>query len=176
MPPTFHDPQLEAIYRNLLGAGQPPVTGTRATPADMPRRIQRPRTPGDIARAEGLDLGPLPPRPPHRGSARPARTPARFSPRQMVVDLLLEAHCPRPQALALATKWLQSLASPRLIPVWITAVGPTRYDTAAELARHGFTVVDLDRPLDGVSARRRLRHGEPVGQVVARLLACQQPR
>ncbi|MFC9734310.1 hypothetical protein ACFWGM_35630 [Streptomyces roseolus] len=173
MPPKFDDPELETLYRNLLGAGAAPAPGTRPTPANMPRRIQRPQTAADIARAEGLDLGPLSP---HRTRHRPARPARRVPARQLVIDRLLEAHVPRPQAPALASSWLRALSSPHLICAWITAVGPYHHETAAELACHGFTTGALETPLDGATARRRLRDGEPLGQVAARLLAHEQPR
>ncbi|MFJ6106039.1 hypothetical protein ACIQHY_34255 [Streptomyces sp. NPDC092359] len=168
MNPSFNAPELAAIYRNLVGGVLPPAEGERPTPANMPRRIQRSRTAADIARAEGLDLGPLASarRPVRRRPTLPARIPAR----QVVVDRLLEAGCPRPRAQALATDWLRALSSPYVICCWIAAIGPGQFSTAAELIRQGFGTDDLDTPLDGVSARRRLSDGEAPGQVVGRLL------
>ncbi|MGW9436087.1 hypothetical protein [Streptomyces sp. NPDC055607] len=173
MTPTFDDPSLTALYRYLTGTAEPPRTGQRPTPANMPRRIQRPQSAADIARTEGLDLGDMTrkPRPERRSRPRPPRR----SPLRVVMDHLLEAGCPRQEAAELAGRWLQADPTPEGVRRCMDTIGAHRPDVALQLRLHNLGADDLDVPIDGMTACRRLRDGEPIGQVIAALLAQRQP-
>ncbi|MDV5143192.1 hypothetical protein R1T08_02420 [Streptomyces sp. SBC-4] len=173
MNPTFDDPSIMAVYRYLTGAAEPPRTGQRPTPANMPRRIQRPRSAADIARAEGLDLGDMTRRP--RSERRSGPRPPRRSALRVVMDHLLEAGCPRQEAAELAGRWLQADPSAEGVRRWMDTIGAYRPDVALQLRLHNLGTDDLDVPVDGTPARRRLRDGEPIGQVIAALLTLRQP-
>ncbi|WP_435192313.1 hypothetical protein [Streptomyces sp. bgisy126] len=173
MNPTFDDPSLTALYRYLTGTAEPPRTGQRPTPANMPRRIQRPRSAADIARAEGLDLGDMARKPRSERRSRPR--PPRRSPLRVVMDHLLEAGCPRQKAAGLAGQWLQADPSPEGVLRWMDTIGVYRPDIALQLRLHNLDADDLDVLIDGTAARRRLRDGEPIGQIIAALLTLRQP-
>ncbi|WP_432063536.1 hypothetical protein [Streptomyces sp. S1] len=173
MSPTFDDPSIAAVYRYLIGAAEPPRPGQRPTPANMPKRIQRTQSATDIARAEGLDLGDMAsaPRPGRRSRPRPSRRSA-F---RTVMDVLAEAGCPRQGNTELAGRWLRVSPSPEVIRRWMNTVGAHRPDAALQLHLHDLCVEDLDVLVDGTPAHRLLRNGEPVGQIIAALLALRQP-
>ncbi|MFE5597540.1 hypothetical protein [Streptomyces sp. NPDC056549] len=173
MNPTFDDPSIEALYRYLIGAPEAPGPGQRPTPANMPQRIQRPRTAADIARAEGLELGDMARTP--RSGRRSGHCPSRRSARHVVVDQLVEAGCPRREAVEMADQWLRAEPTPEGVRRWVDRVGVRRPDIALQFRLHSLCVDDLDVLVDGMSARRRLRDGAPVGQVVAALLMLRQP-
>jgi hypothetical protein len=174
MNPTFDDPDLAAVYRYLIDGGEPPAPGQRPTPANMPRRALRPRTAADIARLEGLDLGDVPgPRRPTR-PRKPAAA-VRPSAFRQVFEYIAASGCSRPEASELAHRWLQTEQFLDGVRQWAGAVGVRHPHIARELLKHGVDVNDLDVLIDGTSARRRLRNGEPVGQIIAALLAARRP-
>ncbi|MGW0167744.1 hypothetical protein ACWDWT_21515 [Streptomyces sp. NPDC003343] len=168
--PTFNDPVEQAIYRLLIGAGEPPATDAQPTPAAMPKRATRPRDAADIARAEGLDLGDLRTR---RVVRRPGRRrPARPSAFKEVFDYLADAGCSRPEAYQLTRAWLDAgCVSLEEVHGWVRLVGKRQAHLVRELLLHGLAGEDLNLLIDGTPALRRLRNGEPVGQVVGALLA-----
>lgn len=173
MVPSFDDPELTAIARWLAGAATAPVADERPTPANMPRRTQRPATPADIARSVGLELGDAL-RPPRSQPVRRQRTrprPPRPSAFQETFDLMLEGHCSRDEAHRLARLWLEVEQSVVGVRRWTDLIGVQRPHAAQDLVAHGLGTEDLYTVLDGTAAYRRLRNGEPSGQVVAALLA-----
>jgi hypothetical protein len=93
----------------------------------------------------------------------------------VVVDYFLEAGCPRQEAAELAGRWLQADPSPEGVRRWMDAIGAHRPDAALQLRLHDLGAGDLGVLIDGTGARRRLRDGEPIGQVVAALLTLRQP-
>ncbi|MFJ6355162.1 hypothetical protein ACIQKB_37605 [Streptomyces sp. NPDC092046] len=173
MSPTFDDPSIMAVYRYLTGAAESPRTGQRPTPANMPQRIQRPRSAADIARAEGLNLGDMNRGP--RSHRRSGPRPQQRSALRVVMDRLLEAGCPRREAAELAGRWLQADPTPEGVQGWMDTIGVHRPDVALQLRLHDLGIEDLDVLVDGTLARRRLRDGEPIGQLIAALLTLRQP-
>ncbi|MFC9460467.1 hypothetical protein [Streptomyces sp. NPDC056983] len=52
---------------------------------------------------------------------------------------------------------------------WSEAIGPRSAPVAARLRDEGLELRDLDVRIDGITARRRLRNDEAVGQIIAAL-------
>lgn len=181
----FTDPHEQAIYRYLIG----PDTTTRgsATPAGLPARhpagAHQP-TAADIARTEGLDLGPELQRLTSRTRQRTAPAAGRpDSPRaaravhQAVLQLIRQA-CPRlphAQAAATAAQWARATSSPAEATAWIQQIGWHRPQAAAALRAHGITPPQLDTLVDGTRARIRVRDGESAGRIIAALHIPGQP-
>ncbi|MEU9402789.1 hypothetical protein [Streptomyces sp. NPDC048242] len=175
MTPSFNDPELQAIANWLTGAAVQPAAGARPTPANMPRRAQHPLDPADVARAAGLDFGNAL-RPRKGRFPRPARRwPAKVSVLREVFDFLLARGGTREEAHTLTRSWLEVENSVEGVRSWVEAVGMRQARLAKDLVAHGFGIADLDTVIDGFSARRLLRDGAAVGQVVAALLDRRNP-
>ncbi|MFI8348048.1 hypothetical protein [Streptomyces sp. NPDC085596] len=175
MTPSFNDPELQAIANWLTKAAVQPAADARPTPANMPRRAQRPLDPADVARAAGLDFGNAL-RPRKSPGPRPARRrPAKVSVFREVFDFFLARGRTREEAHTLTRSWLEVEHSAEGVRSWVEAIGMRQAGVVKDLVAHGFSIVDLDTVIDGFSVRRLLRDGSASGQVVAALLSRRNP-
>lgn len=177
---VFRDPADEEVYRYLSGAGKTPAEGEVPTPACMPKR--RPARQGgpsaaDIARAEGLDLGPLPAanRRPARSRGGAGRPRKRFEPSPMKTALdLIQRVLPglsRQQAVRLAKSWARVALTSGEVSQWLPVLGCYNATALPALRRYGITTDMLDTRIDGTVARTRLRNGEGATGIAAALRA-----
>ncbi|MEU3463003.1 hypothetical protein ABZ721_24060 [Streptomyces sp. NPDC006733] len=175
MRPDFSaDPESDAIYRFLRNESQA-ASGSPPSPATMPRRSTAQRTPADIARAEGLNLGldqqPARTARPRRSCPRPAQPTRNVFVAAFNLALTTLPACTRRDASTLAQSWVRSgCLDPEQFLTWAESLGLRNAHLVRQLIAHGITPDLLETRIDGTRARIRLRNGESVGGIVAALL------